>query len=207
MLFDSLLGASYPAWGKPIFINVSRFKDIMASTSSKKVAAANEAALLQLHRIAAAVNAVALIAVFYFRRPASVWPFLVLSVPSWISEMVIQRTGVSTYVTDAVTGQPRLVRAGEDILHEGLYEYLFDTIYVTWIIDALMVVFGTNRVWWLILVVPGFVVFKLALLAKNYFGTGGSKEKPAAAAAPEKSKRQTKMEARGAKQQRLQPVR
>lgn len=206
MLFDSLLGASYPAWGKPIFTNNVSFKEIMASTSSKKIANANKQALLQLHQLAAAVNLVALVAVFYFRRPASPLPFLVVSVPSWVSQLILQRTGASTYATDASTGQPRLVRAGEDILHEGLYEYLFDTIYVTWIIDALMVVFGTNRVWWLMIVVPGFVIFKLALLAKSFFGGSSSREKAAVPAAPEKSKRQAKLEARGNKQ-RQQPVR
>lgn len=59
----------------------------------------------------------------------------------------------------------RLSRSGDDILGEGLYEYMFDVIYVTWLCDVLMVVFGSYKAWFLFMAVPGYFIYKAALLA------------------------------------------
>lgn len=70
---------------------------------------------------------------------------------------------------------------------------MFDTIYITWLCDILMAVFGSTKVWWLYAVVPVFFVFKVCSIARSFFGKQNA-DAPVAEAEPTKSKRQTKTE-------------
>ena len=71
---------------------------------------------------------------------------------------------------------------------------MFDTMYITWIIDILMIVLGTNKVWWLYSIIPGFAIFKVVGIIKGFKGNK-PETKPEEPEAPQKSKRQAKREA------------
>lgn len=177
----------------------------MASQSSKKTAVSNAKTLKELHLISLVVNALALIVLFVFHRPASKKPYIILSIPAFFCQYTLELSGRPTYTTDKATGYQKLVRSGEDIKGAGLFEYMFDCLYVTWFIDILMIVLGTNFVWWIFAIIPGYCGYKAAILAKSFFGGRGGAA--AAPVSPEedakngKSKRQTKLEARREKGQ------
>ncbi|KAK6457892.1 uncharacterized protein RJT20DRAFT_27328 [Scheffersomyces xylosifermentans] len=170
----------------------------MASQSSKKLAQANTTTLNQLHIISGVINVLTLLIVYFVQRPKNYKPWVLFSLPSWFFQYTIEKSGRPTYHNN------KLIRSGEDIHHEGLYEYFFDVIYVTWLLDILMVIFGTNYVWLLYLVIPGYAGYKLFGFAAPFL----RKSKPAASAAaansgPDdsttdsgKTKRQAKLEAR-----------
>lgn len=176
----------------------------MASLSSKKTAAANAKTLQELHIISAVVNLLVWIGLFLLGRPASKWKYFVLSVPAFASEFVLEKSGRPVHTSDPVTGLKRLVKSGDDIKGPGLFEYMFDCIYITWLCDLLMLVFGSNKVWFLYLVVPGYVAYKVSSLARSFMGKSSKssqapESKADSQAAPAKSKRQAKMEQRGQK--------
>lgn len=176
----------------------------MASQSSKKTAAANEQTLKELHLISLAINALALFSLFVFGRPQSKWKYIIFSLPALGCQFVLEKSGRPTFTEGSVSGLKTLSKSGDDIKGPGLFEYMFDCIYITWFCDILMIVFGSNKVWLLLLVIPGFLGYKLFNIGKSFFG--GKKlpvaeESAETANAPQgKSKRQTKLEQRGQKQ-------
>lgn len=97
-----------------------------------------------------------------------------------------------------------MVKSGEDIRLKGsLYEYYFDVIYITWFLDILMIIFGTNKVWYLYLVIPGFAIYKLSgfilpFIKKNKNPTAQEAEQDQRGASGNTatSKRQQKLQAR-----------
>lgn len=172
----------------------------MASLSGKKTAAANVQTLKELHSISIAINFVCILALFVFQRPASKWKYVFFSIPAFGCQYVLEKSGRPVYTQDSVSSAPKLARSGDDLKGPGLFEYMFDCIYVTWICDVLMVIFGSNKVWLLFLAVPGFLAYKVSALAKSFFGKSAAPVPAQKEAAPEKSKRQMKMEQRGQKQ-------
>lgn len=172
----------------------------MASLSGKKTAAANTKTLKELHSISAAINFVCLLALFALQRPASKWKYFIFSIPAFGCQYVLEKSGRPVYAQDGVSGGRKLAKSGDDLKGAGLFEYMFDCIYVTWICDVLMVVFGSNKVWLLFLVVPAYLGYKITSLAKSFFGKSGALAPAQKEAVPEKSKRQMKMEQRGQKQ-------
>lgn len=179
----------------------------MAALSSKKTATSNLKTLKELHLISLTINAFALVSILVLKRPSSKWKYAVLSAPALACQYVLEKSGRPVYSVDQVSGQRKLVRSGDDIKGPGLFEYMFDCIYVTWFCDLLMVILGSNKVWYLYLVIPGFIGFKLISIARSFMG-GSSKAKqatePQAAATEQgKSKRQAKLELRGQRGQRV----
>ncbi|ODV79107.1 DUF788-domain-containing protein [Suhomyces tanzawaensis NRRL Y-17324] len=172
----------------------------MASQSTKKLASTNTEALKQLHTFSLAVNAAVILILYLFRRPANYKPYVIFSIPAWVLEYSIERSGRPAYAVDPANPRSaKLVRAGDDITRAGLYEYFFDTIYVTWIIDVLLVILGTNYVWYLYAVIPAFAGYKVFGFVSPFLkkskapAAADTKEEPTAST---KSKRQTKLEAR-----------
>lgn len=107
---------------------------------------------------------------------------------------------------DSFSGQKKLLRSGDDIKGAGLFEYMFDCIYVTWACDILMILFGSNKVWFLFLIVPGFLIYRVTSVVKSFLGNKSpSSEESREKAAPTqtKSNRQTKLEQRGQKQRTM----
>lgn len=165
----------------------------MASQSVKKLAAANSEILKQTHLLALAVNALVILILLIFRRPKSFIPYFIFSCPALFCQYTIEKSARPVYDVDEVSGQRKLKKAGDDVKQEGLYEYMFDTMYITWIIDALMIVLGTNSVWWLYSIIPGFAVFKIVGIVKGF--KGNKPTETGEQEAPQKSKRQAKREA------------
>lgn len=166
----------------------------MASQSGKKTAVANVQTLKELHLISLVINLLALVCILVFKRPASIWKYIVFSAPAFGCQYVLESSGRPRYTVEA--GQPKLVRSGDDIKGPGLFEYMFDTVYVTWLCDLLMVVFGSNKVWWLYTVIPGYLAYKVSSVAKLFFGKLKAKAGPPVEVEEQKSKRQAKAEQR-----------
>ena len=78
--------------------------------------------------------------------------------PKYILQYSLEKFGRPKY-----TNGNSLVSSGEDIrLLGSLYEYYFDVIYLTWGFDILMIIFGSNKVWYGYLIIPGFAIYKLS---------------------------------------------
>lgn len=174
----------------------------MASLSSKKQAGANVTTLRELHYFSLAINLLVVVAIHVFHRPLHAKRFFVLSIPAWALQYLLEKHGRPKYSTDpAFPERKTLVSGGDNIKQPGLFEYYFDIIYVTWIIDILMVVFGTTKVWHLYWTVPGFAAFKLWGFAKAFLPSFQGKRKSSSKTmeSPEnaaQSKRLAKLEAR-----------
>lgn len=179
----------------------------MASQSSKKIASANANTLKELHLISLTLNVLVILVLVILKRPASKWKYIVFSIPAFACQYVLEKSGRPVFSKDQVTGNQKLVRAGDDIKGPGLFEYMFDCIYITWICDALMLTFGSNKVWFLYLVIPVFVAYKVSSLAKSFLGKSSAPGQPApveeASVQQGKSKRQAKLEKRGQQSQRV----
>lgn len=181
----------------------------MASQSSKKTAAANSQTLRELHLISLVVNCLVVISLLLLHRPESKWKYFVFSIPAFGCELVLEKSGRPLYSKDSANGLAKLLKSGDDIKGPGLFEYMFDCIYITWICDISMILLGSNKVWLLFLVIPGFVAYKIISVAKSFMGSGSSaqpaksSESAIGNASQGKSKRQTKLEQRGQKQQRI----
>ncbi|KAF8939078.1 hypothetical protein BGZ58_010714 [Dissophora ornata] len=111
-------------------------------------------------------------------------------------------------------GQPRfnskgeLVDAGEDLSQEGLVQYAFDIIYVTWFVHVTSAFW--SKAWWFYLTIPVYAGWKLwhlaikPMLARGGMGGAGAAGAADGAAASgntdgAKSKRREKMEKRAEK--------
>lgn len=177
----------------------------MAGQSSKKLAAANEQTLYTLHMRSAVANGVLVLAHLLLRRPANYWPTVLLTIPSLLLETSLELLGRPDRRTDATSKKPYMVRAGEEI-REGFYEYYFDIIYITWILNFLAVILGTNKVFYVYLAIPGYATYKIVTLALPFIIPSfqkGDKAREAKESAPEKSKRQAKLENRQQKGQNV----
>lgn len=174
----------------------------MASNRDKKIGAANEQTLRELHLIAFVINVLAVIAIF-FNRPSSKLPYVLLTIPAAFCQYTLEKSGRPKYGKDEF-GNNRMLKSGDEIKGEGLFEYMFDVIYVTWILDVLMVIFGSNKVWWLYAAIPGYASYKLFGFIKPFLPIGNkqsSGEHKEADAKEPVSKRQAKLKERGQKPQ------
>ncbi|KAH3667441.1 hypothetical protein OGAPHI_003090 [Ogataea philodendri] len=163
----------------------------MAGASDKKQAAANESILKQLHIASAVINILALVALFVLHRPATKKYYILFSLPGLGCLYVIENVGRPKYHKNP-QGYSVLTSAGQDLQQQGLTEYMVDIVYLTLIIDVLMIVFGSNKVWLLLLAVPAFAGYKLKGLIAPFFARKQTTEP--VEAEPVKSKRQQKLE-------------
>ncbi|TID21065.1 hypothetical protein CANINC_003525 [Pichia inconspicua] len=187
----------------------------MASASDKKQAVRNLSILASVHKLSLIINILAFICVYILKRPSSgKFRFILFSLPLIFCEWTIEKIGRPIYTTDP-NGYKLLVKPGDDLQQSGLTEYMFDIIYLTLIIDILMCVFGSMKVWWILLVIPGYAGWKLKGIASTVLsmfmpslrGRNASAQSATTSTmgndsgAEGKSKRQAKLEKRAAKQQ------
>ncbi|KAI5955652.1 hypothetical protein KGF54_001154 [Candida jiufengensis] len=129
----------------------------MAGASQKKLAVKNKSILDQLLYISIGVNTLTLFTLFYFKRPTSKIPYIIFQIPSIVLQYLLEQNGRPKYLGD------KMIKSGDDILQKGsLFQYCFDIIYLTWFFDILMIVFGSNKVWILYLIIPGYITYKLS---------------------------------------------
>ncbi|KAG7837527.1 hypothetical protein KL942_004415 [Ogataea angusta] len=168
----------------------------MAGASDKKQAAANSSILRQLHLASVVVNVLALLALFLLHRPAAKKYYFIFSLPGLGCQYVLEKVGRPKYHTNP-QGYSVLSSAGQDLQQQGLTEYMIDIVYLTLIIDVLMILFGSNKVWLLLLAVPAYAGYKLKGFIAPFFARKQKEEQ--IETEPVKSKRQQKLENRKTK--------
>ncbi|KAI1368467.1 DUF788 domain-containing protein [Xylaria arbuscula] len=136
----------------------------MAQKARKDRAKANATALKNLHTGTLVVNTFFVLFHMLFRR-RSLFLYVILSIPSFICEFVLESTGRPKY--DSSTNS--LKTAGEDLSASGLTEYMFDVIWVTWASVVLVALFG-NWGWLLWSVVPAYGAYKGLGIARGMSG-------------------------------------
>lgn len=145
----------------------------MAGKARKDLAKSNKEALSLLHFMSAVFNM--LFCVFAAIGGNRSWtPYIVLSIPSFIAQYILETTGRPKY--NVLNGKSTLRTAGEDLSAPGLTEYMFDVIWVTWACYVAVILVG-NMGWWLYAVVPVFGAWKawgLFGAARGMMGAGQS---------------------------------
>ncbi|KAK5627683.1 hypothetical protein RRF57_003398 [Xylaria bambusicola] len=136
----------------------------MAQKARKDRAKSNAAALKNLHIGTLVVNTFFVLSNLLFKRK-SLLLYVVLSLPSFICEFVLESTGRPKYDPS----NNSLKTAGEDLSAPGLTEYMFDVIWVTWASVVLVAFFG-NWGWLLWSVVPAYGAFKGLSVARGMAG-------------------------------------
>jgi hypothetical protein len=126
----------------------------MAQKAKKDRAKANTTTLNNLHIGTLSLNAVFILFNLLIKR-RSLLPYLILSIPCFIAEYILETTGRPKY--DATT--KALKSSGEDLAAEGLTEYMFDVIWVTWASLVSVMLLG-NWGWLLFAVVPVYGAYK-----------------------------------------------
>lgn len=171
----------------------------MAGKAGKKQAQTNLAVLSRLYRVSVPVVALALLKQMYLRAGFGAWlQFALLHAPMMGCIYVLDKSGRPKF-----DPKGQLLREGSDLAQAGgLTEYLFDLVYLSLFGDVGKILFSTNRLWWVLLLVPVYAGWKLYGL-KNQFMPKQQQDQQAAAD-PEgsaKSRRQQKREKRGEKPQ------
>ncbi|KAI1144033.1 DUF788-domain-containing protein [Hypoxylon sp. FL0543] len=158
----------------------------MAQKARKDRAKANAAALANLHTGTLIINTLFVLFNFIFKK-RSMLLYVILSIPSFICEYVLESSGRPRY--DPST--KALQNAGEDLSAPGLTEYMFDVIWVTWASVILVILFG-NWGWLLWSVVPAYGAFKgygLLGAARGMAGIQGQQSDNAAPAVGNRKQR------------------
>ena len=170
----------------------------ISQNAHKSLARANAATLTRTHLTTLALHAFFILYRLIFRR-GSITKYLLLSVPSLLIEFYLERLGRPVY---SASGELR--RPGEDLAAKGITEYAWDIVYVTWICLVLVGVAG-EWAWWVALVVPlygsylawglwrGGLAGMMPGMAPPAMGEEAQQQ-----GAQGQSKRQAKMEKRGA---------
>ncbi|GMF82564.1 unnamed protein product [[Candida] boidinii] len=180
----------------------------MAGASDKKQAASNTKILKEIHTLNISSIIIASLIIFSFNRPQSKKWFIIFNLISIGFQYILEKTGRPKY--GLKNGSKLLISSGEDLTQSGLTEYFFDIIYLTNLCNIILIIFGSNYIWLLFLSIPIYAGYKfrgLISLVLNMLGikTGGNKNSNDSQIekeqqGPVKSKRQTKLEARGNKQ-------
>lgn len=135
----------------------------MAQKAKKDRAKANTTALNRLHIGTVAVHAFFLMTHVLFRRSLVVYSLL--SAPSIVCEFILETTGRPKY--DSETGA--LTKSGDDLAQQGLIEYMFDVVWVTWTCILTVCIFG-NWGWVLWVSIPAYGLY----LGSGLWGMGRS---------------------------------
>ncbi|WEW57842.1 hypothetical protein PRK78_003309 [Emydomyces testavorans] len=165
----------------------------MAQKAAKTLAARNTSLLRQTHITTACLHAIFLLLHFLIRRPRSLLPYAIFTLPTLLIEFYFERLGRPRYnPSDKSLRSP-----GEDLDAPGLTEYFWDVLYWTWGCMGAVCVFG-DRAWWLWIVVPlysAWSAYTTFLGVRKGFAGMGTDENDQAPVA--ESKRQKKLEKRG----------
>lgn len=171
----------------------------MAGKSSKKLAVRNARTLNRLHAAVWSILAGALIRGLF---SGGHWiRFITFNLPMVACVYVLESSGRPKH--DPTNG--KLVNEGLDLQQAGgLTDYMFDYVYLSLFGDVGILAFNTYKLWFAMLLCPGFVVYKLYGLKQQFFpGSNGIREPSSdpVSQTGEKSKRQLKREKRGDKAQ------
>ncbi|KAL3425046.1 duf788 domain-containing protein [Phlyctema vagabunda] len=147
----------------------------MAQKAKKDRAKSNIATLNNLHIGTLVINVVFVLFHLLIRK-RSLLLYFVLSLPCFISQFILERTGRPSFDPNTKA----LRTAGEDLAAPGLTEYMFDVVWVTWASLVSVILFG-NWGWVLWLVVPIYGAYKgygLLGMARGLMGGGQNQQIP-----------------------------
>lgn len=164
----------------------------MANASAKKQAISNTNALKLMHLSALGVNAFVFLFHFLLKRPASLKPYLLFSIPAFLLQFQLERMGRPSY-----DEKGSLIKAGDDLGAPGITEWMHDVIYVTWGCAILSAVFNSTKVWFAYLVIPLYASYKLYSFISAQSGgffNGGRPAQVPEQQQPGVSKRQEKLQ-------------
>ncbi|ODV64094.1 Snd2p [Ascoidea rubescens DSM 1968] len=174
----------------------------MAGAAAKKQAVSNNKILRDLHTSSLVVNLFSVFLMVVFNRPnlSKFKYYLMFNIPLISSEYMIEKYGRPKYKENGA-----IAREGIDLRQEGLTEYMFDVMYLTLFCDVMVGVVGSLKVFYLLVVVPVFMVYKVAGLVGlwrqargNQLGGADSNgaQSGGTGSSEGRSKRLVKMEAR-----------
>ena len=139
----------------------------MAQKAKKERAKANISTLNTLHIGTLTINTLFILFNLLIKR-RSLLAYLVLSLPCFIAEYVLENTGRPKF--DPAT--KALKSSGEDLATPGLTEYMFDIIWITWLSVVCVMLFG-DWGWLAWTIVPVYGAYKgygLFGMAKGLMG-------------------------------------
>lgn len=145
-----------------------------------------------MHAVSFAINLIFLLSHFILKRPSSLKPYILCSLPAFLLQFQLERMGRPKFKT--TNGVSTLINAGDDLSQAGLTEWFHDVLYLTWGCDLLAPLTGSNKVWYLYLAIPFYASYKIySLFIAGKGGLFNSAKQPAPGG-PTQSKRQEKME-------------
>ncbi|SCU83472.1 LADA_0C11650g1_1 [Lachancea dasiensis] len=169
----------------------------MAGKASKKQAQANVQALKQLHTVLGGVLSLVLLRLVFSSKKRWFW-MVILHLPAAACTYMLEKNGRPRFDSSG-----HVVREGMDLAQKGLTEWMFDIVYLTLLADSGVVVFNTMKFWYVMLLVPVYIGYKLKGIAGPMLGGNNNARAPSesstAPAAETKSKRQAKREKNGDK--------
>ncbi|CCE90937.1 Snd2p TDEL_0C00480 [Torulaspora delbrueckii] len=170
----------------------------MAGKAGKKQAQTNLAVLSRLYQVSLPIVALAILKQFYLGEGfGALLRFALLHVPMIGCIYVLDKSGRPHF-----DSKGKLLREGSDLSQTGgLTEYLFDLVYLSLFGDFGKILFSTNKLWYVLLLVPVYAGWKLYGL-KNQFMQKQQQQQQQQQQAPQpeaeaRSKRQQKREKRG----------
>ncbi|CAD6505443.1 BgTH12-00934 [Blumeria graminis f. sp. triticale] len=126
----------------------------MAQKARKDRARNNVNSLNKLHIGTLLLNSIFLLS-NYFLSKRSLLAYFLLSIPSFVSEYILETTGRPKFDT-----KTKAIRSsGEDLSASGLTEYMFDTVWLTWSSLISVMIFG-NWGWLILAAVPIYGAYK-----------------------------------------------
>ncbi|SCU90987.1 LANO_0D10440g1_1 [Lachancea nothofagi CBS 11611] len=165
----------------------------MAGKSSKKQAHANVQVLKQLYTISGSVLGLLLLRLLFSSKKRWIW-IILFHAPAAGCVYMLEKNGRPTYDSAG-----HVVREGMDLNQKGLTEWMFDIVYLTLFADSGVVVFNTMKFWYIMLLVPVYLGYKIKGIAGPMLGGMNNAKAPSASStnstsAAAKSKRQAKRE-------------
>ncbi|KAF8268283.1 putative opsin [Lactarius quietus] len=133
----------------------------MANASAKRIASQNEAAIKNMLYGQLLCNLVPAIIRILLRgqsfrdsKKAIVFYFLSLALSQFLYQH-LKKLG-----TPRRDSKDTLVSSGDDLNQPGMTEWMFDILYISWFAQVGASIVG-EWFWWIYLVIPGFLVYKL----------------------------------------------
>ncbi|KAJ1834216.1 hypothetical protein LPJ63_002142 [Coemansia sp. RSA 2711] len=176
----------------------------MANQSAKRIAQQNAARMATLSKVFVGVNVVYLVVRYVVQYRSVCWSDFVL---------YLGTAGLETflYMNLYASSRPRydpggvLVSAGTDLGQPGLVSYMFDYIYISWLVHLLSL--ATRWAWALYLAIPVYLLVVAAPYIRQFWAANAGAEPQPAATAEDAAREKKRREKKERKQQRPKYVR
>ncbi|KAJ1973764.1 hypothetical protein H4R35_003944 [Dimargaris xerosporica] len=165
----------------------------MAKNADKKLAAENAKTLQWLTRAFFGVNSVYVFIQFVLGYGSVAWSTTIAYTVTFVISLIIywqlMSMGKARY-----NPQGDLISGGEDLRMAGLTSYMFDILYITWLVHLGSLV--SSYFWYLYWLIPGFLVYKVGgyavPLLRGLLGSSSSAPPAQSNSAKKREKRQSK---------------